>query len=392
MGVHKQTSTGPYQGEPIRVLFVVDSLNVGGTESQVAQVASRLHGDQYRLTLACLHATGPLLAVVQNAGIPVVEFSPKGSLISLSGAQQYLRLRRFIRRERFHVVHAHDLWSNLLAVPAAYLARAPVIISSRRDLGHLPWYTPTRIRVLRWIQGLSDVVIANSDGVRNFVVAKHGLPAARVRVLHNAVDYQRFASAHGDRAKLFATLDAQQILVAVLANMRTPVKGHAELVAAAREVCGEFAMVKFLLIGEGGLQPAIDQQIRERGLEKHFMFLGHRDDVAEVLRCCDFSVFPSKAEGFPNAVLESMAAGLPVVATQIESIREIIRDGEHGLLVPPGDAGALAQAILRLLRSRELARGLARAGQERVAREFSYDRLLSGLRSLYGELLGDRAG
>ncbi len=371
----------------IRVFYMVDSLNVGGTESQMVKVACRLKAAGYRVTVGCLRAQGPLLEVLRDAGIQVVGFPPRRSLLSLSGAYQLLRLTRFIRRRRFAVVHTHDLWSNLLGVPAAWLAGTPAVVSSRRDLAHLSWYTDCRTRVIRVVQGLSTCIVANSAAIREFLVRKDGFHPSRIHVIHNGVELQRFADARSDREKLFPALDGCHKLVAVIANMRNPVKGHAYLVEAARTICRVFPKTRFLLIGEGEERPKIEAQIQEARLTENFIFLGHRGDVPELLKCCDLSILPSLAEGLPNAVLEAMAAGLPVVATHVGGTPEIVEHGVSGLLVPPRNPEALAQSVLGLLQDIGLAKKLARAGQQRVQSQFSFDRLFSDLDTLYTELL-----
>jgi glycosyltransferase involved in cell wall biosynthesis len=314
---------------------VVDSFDVGGTESQVAQTARRLNGGRFEVTVACLRARGPLLDLVCDAEIPVVEFDPGGSLLSWRGLKQYRGLLRFIRRRRFHVVHAHDLWSNLLAVPSAWAAGTPVIISSRRDLGHLlPWYTPWRRRIILRIQMLCTVILANSEAVRDHLVT-WGLPPDRIRVIQNGVDYQEFADAARDRSKVFPGLSPSAKVVAVVANMRSLVKGHEDLIEAARILRDEGQEAHFALIGEGELQPELERRIQSLGLTTRFTFLGRRRDVPEVLAVCDLAALPSRAEGFPNALLEYMACGLPTVATRVGGCVEIIEDGRHGPVGPP---------------------------------------------------------
>jgi glycosyltransferase involved in cell wall biosynthesis len=161
------------------------------------------------------------------------------------------------------------------------------------------------------------------------------------------------------------------------------VKGHACLIEAARIVCRAVPSAKFVLVGDGAERPKLEQQVGQAGLEKNFLFLGLRQDVPELLACCDLSVLPSEAEGLPNSVLESMAAGLPVVATRVGGTPEIIIDGVNGLLVPPRNPPALADAILRVLQDADLARRLSRTGQARMRTRFSYDRLIAQLEQLY---------
>ena len=366
-----------------RVLYLVDTLNVGGTETQTVQAALRLRSMSHHVTVGCLRAEGPLLEILQQAGIPVVEFRKKKTLLSFNGVYQLMRLALFLRRGQFHVIHAHDLWANLLGVPAGWLARTPVIISSRRYLADLDWYTPWRSKTIRAIYRLSTHVIVNSASVQQLLVERDELPPEKTHVIYNGVDVDRFAGARRDREGLLGSLGSGSKFIAVVANMYSRIKGHACLIEAARIVCRAVPRAKFVLIGDGAERPKLEQQVRQAGLEENFLFLGRRQDVPDLLACCDLSVLPSEAEAMPNSVLESMAAGLPVVATRVGGTPEIIVDGVDGLLVPPRNAPAIADAILRVLRDADLARRLSRTGQARMRTHFSYDRLIAQLEQLY---------
>ena len=370
-----------------RVLHLVDTLNVGGTEKQLAQVVLRMHAAGSDVVVGCLRAEGPLLQVLREAGIPVVEFRKEKTLLSFNGVRQLLRLAAYLRSEKFDVMHAHDLWASLLGVPAARFARTPVIISSRRYLADLDWYTPWRNRVIRLIYRLSTRVVVNSRAVQERLVVRDRLPAKKVPVLYNAVDVERFGGARRNRAKLLPNIPERATVIAVLANMYSRVKGHACLISAARIVCASRPDVLFLLIGDGTERPALEALSREAGLDKNVVFIGSRTDVPELLACCDLSVLPSDAEGFPNALLESMSAGLAVVATAAGGSKEIIQNGTNGLLAPPGNPEALAFAILRVIRDPRLAKDLARAGREHVKTHFSFERLLAEMDQLYKEHL-----
>ena len=367
----------------MRVLYLVDTLNVGGTETQLVETALRLNCPSCRVTVGCLRAEGPLLEVLQQAGIPVIEFRKGKTLLSVNGVRQLLRLTWFLRRGRFHVVHAYDLWANLLGVPAAWLARTPTIISSRRYLADLDWYSFWRNKIVRALYSLSSRVVVNSLTVRNLLVKRDGIPLHKIEVVYNAVNVDRFASARRDRVGLLPGIRSRSKVIGVLANMFR-VKGHNHLITAAHAVCSIFPETVFLLIGDGPERSKLEQYVKALGLEKNVLFLGYRKDTPELLACCDLSVLPSESEGFPNSLLESMAAGLPVVATSVGGNPEIIEDGVNGLLVPPKDPRALSSSILRVLKDSELARRLARAGQERMRAEFSFDRLIAELKQLYG--------
>jgi glycosyltransferase involved in cell wall biosynthesis len=364
---------------------MVTSLEVGGSEHQMVEVASRQSARGYRVIVGCLSSKGSFIEVFRRAGICVIEFNPKGGLFRPRGIFQLLRLTWFLLKHPFDIVQTHDLYSTLLGVPAAWLARVPLILSCRRDLSHWWWYTPHRRRFLRHIQNRSSYVIANSQAVRDFLIEKDGFDPDLIRVIRNGVDLERFTNVHRDPQELFPHLSPESKLVAVVANMHFESKGHTDLLHAATVVSREFRTVKFLLIGDGAERARLEVMTAELGLGETVLFLGRRNDVPRLLACCDLFVLPSSAEGLPNSVLEAMAAGLPVVATRVGGIPEIIDDGTSGLLVAPRDPQSLAAAILQLLANEEFARQLARAARDRACTQFGFDRLLSELDSLYSE-------
>ena len=372
-----------------KIFFLLDSLNMGGTETQAVELAMRLGPERYEVTLGCLRARGPLLEKLAAHPLVVREFYPEGGVDSLRGFYQMLRLARFLRRERFQIVHTHDLYSNLLGIPAAFIARVPVIISSQRDLAHFGVYRTGRRVWLRRIQRLSTAVLTNANAVRQAILEETHFPEQRVRVIYNGVDLSRFARECRDRSWIRHNTEREKWIVLV-GNMHSDVKGHPELIDAAKEVTQQFPEVRFLLVGDGIQREEFEAQVARLGLKERFEFLGLRDDVPRILSCCDVAVSPSKAEGLPNAVLEYLAAGLPTVATRVGGNVEIIQDGKNGLLVSPNDSSELAGALLRLLRDPAFAAELGRNGREFVASQFSFERLVENTDEFYSELLRSR--
>ena len=372
-----------------RVFFLVDSLELGGTESQAAALALGLSQLQYAVTVGCLRARGPLLIRLQEAQIPVIEFHPPGGLDSIPGLYRLLCLSWFLRRGRFDIVHTHDLWSNLMGVPAALLARVPVVISSQRDLSHLPFYRTWRRRLLRSVQGLCDVLVTNASAIRDQLVGEEHFPPEKVRVVQNGVDLRRCSASMGDgRASVRYASSGKRIVL--VGNMTSDVKGHPWLIRAAPAVLREYPDTHFVLVGDGEQRPNFERTVADLGLTKHFSFLGQRHDIPSVLSSCDIAVLPSRLEGLPNAVLEYMAAALPTVASNVGGNVEIVKDGVTGLLVPSENTDALAAALLQLLRDPGLAARLGTNGREYVRQNFSFEKLVERIDDLYSELLRAR--
>ena len=369
-----------------KVFYLVDSLNVGGTETQAVELALRLPTAEYEIVMGCLRAEGPLLERLKGSAVSVREFHPAGGLDSPSGLWEVARLAAYLRRERFDVVHTHDLWSNLMGVTAARLAGVPAIISSRRDLAHFDWYQGKRRHWLRRIQNLSGVVLANATPIRDALIAEDGFAPEKLRVIHNGVDTAKFQRAKSDRERLFPAASNEKLVVLV-GNMHSDVKGQGWLIDAAPGVLREFPEVRFVFAGDGELRPQFEARAAKLRLASKFMFLGRRSDIPEILASCDIAVLPSRAEGLPNAVLEYMAAGLPTIATRVGGNAELVQDGVTGLLVPAENADTLADALLRLLRNPEQARQIASQGQRFAVENFSFERLIREVDEMYTELL-----
>jgi len=376
----------PSSGRRRKVFYLLDSLNIGGTETQAVELAVRMPTSEYEITLGCLTARGPLLERLKGSDVRIEEFHPKGGLDSPTGFYEMLRLAAYLQRERFDVVHAHDLWSNLMGVPAARLARVPAIISSQRDLSHFDWYRGMKRKALRTIQGMSSVLLANATPIRDALIAEDRFPSAKLRVVHNGVDTTRFQRGRRDRERLFPGLDRGKLVVLV-GNMHSDVKGHPWLIEAAPNVLKEFPDTRFILAGDGEARKDFERQARDRGLDSTFVFLGCRSDVADILASCDIGVLPSKAEGLSNAVLEYMAAELPTIVSRVGGNPELVHDGVTGLLIPPQDSQALEAALLRLLRDENFARRMAEAGRRVATQDYSFERLVREVDALYTELL-----
>lgn len=374
-----------------KVFYLVDSLHVGGTETQAVELALRMPSSEYEITLGCLSAQGPLLEKLKESAVVVREFHPNGGIDSPSGFYELARLTAFLRRGKFDVVHTHDLWSNLMGVPAARLAGVPAIVSSRRDLGHFDWYEGRKRVWLRRIQNLSNVVLANATPIRDALIAEDGFAPEKLRVIHNGVDTEKFRRGRRDRERLFPEAGSQKLVVLV-GNMHSDVKGHSWLISAAPAVLREFPETRFVFAGDGAERRQFEDQVANLGLTKQFIFMGRRSDIPDVLASCDIAVLPSKAEGLPNAILEYMAAGLPTIASRVGGNPELVQDGVTGLLVPPQDVEGLSRALLQVLRDPELARRIASNGQHLATENYSFDRLIREVDALYTELLERHQG
>jgi glycosyltransferase involved in cell wall biosynthesis len=265
----------------------------------------------------------------------------------------------------------------------------PVVIASIRDLGL--YQTPMQKRVQRYACRMADCVIVNAEAVKSWLVSE-GYDAARIVVIHNGVNLTRFsAPAEPDRVRQEFGLDPGVPLVAVASRL-SRLKGLEPFLEAAASVSRQSADARFLVIGEAAPhdQPYLAELktlAARLGLGDRVIFTGLRSDVPRLIAGVNVAVMPSLNEALSNALLESMASGAPVVATRVGGTPEALVDGENGLLVPPGDAAALATAITRLLDAPELAARLGRAARQSIADRFSIERMTASTEDLYRRLL-----
>jgi len=360
------------------VLLLGDTLNFGGTEGQFVEVACGLAAAGWPVDVACMRAEGPLRARLERAGLAPWSYGP-GSLKSPQAIGAVRGLARHLRARRVRIVHCFDFYSNLLGVAAGRLARVPVVIASQRDLGNLrPWHQQ---RLHTAMLGMATHVLVNSEAIAERLERTRAARAGRVSVILNGVDLARFAPA--DRA----VSQPGAPVVVTLANLR-PEKGLHQLVDAAHLVRQRLPAVRFEIWGEGVLRPALEEQVRRKALTETVRFQGTTREPQDVLRRCDVFVLPSLSEACSNVLMEALATGLPVVATRVGGNPGLVEDGRSGLLVPPGNPAALAEAIVQILQDQVVAARLAVGARARAVDQFAMSRMLERLQSFYRRVLG----
>lgn len=378
-----QRDTG--RNTPAVAAQLVNCLGLGGTERQLVEHVRRLDGARYAPLVACLQKKGELLGELRDLGIDPPEFHLRGSLVQPNTAVQVLRLAGLLRDRGAALLHCHDFYSNLVGFAAARAAGVPVVVS-RRDLG--VWIGPRQARLLRFVTARADRVLCNAYAVRDQLLDREGIDPARIVVVPNGLDTRRFdAEAARPVQPGIAALDGGRPTVVLVGNMKHAIKGHADLLAAAALVLRDHPDVRFVLVGDGALRAGLEADARAAGIAHAIVFAGRRTDVAAVLARATIAVSASHTEGLSNAVMEGMAAGLPVVATAVGGTVELVRDGRSGFLVPRSDPAMLAQRIGQLVAKPELARQLGRRGRQRIEEEFSTARLADRMSALYDQLL-----
>lgn len=370
------------------VLFIIDSFEQGGSERQALQLLRQLHqSGRCRVYIACLQNRGSLRVDADQLGLGDIHEYALTSFYDLNFARQIRRVVCFIREKKIDVVHTHCFYTNIFGMTGGFLARVPARVTSKGETDG--FRTPMQKRAERMAFRLAHRVIANCHVVENQLI-KEGVDPARIIQHYNGLDMERLKVRSGLRREevlaAFA-LPANRRYVSIVANLRNPVKDHPMFLRAAARVRARVSDAAFAIAGEGELMEGLRKLAAELGIEKDVFFIGRCDNVANLLFASDVGVLSSKAEGFANAILEYMAAGLPVVATDVGGAREAIAEDETGYLVPSGGDEKMAGRIINLLNSPERARSMGERGKLIVAEKFSCDRHLQNTLELYDELL-----
>jgi glycosyltransferase involved in cell wall biosynthesis len=345
------------------------SFEPGGTERQMIELLRRLDPSRWSAHVACFHARGAWFNRMAEAAASVVEF-PITSFRRPDTSRHLWAFARWCREHRIAVVHTTELYSNIFGLPGAALAGVPVRIGNRREIN--PDKSAAQIALQRAAYSCASLVVANSRAAADRLLRER-VPARKIAVVANGLDFQHFQP----RAD-----NGRPRKVVVVANLRLE-KGHDVLIDAAVDVLGQFPDAEFEIVGGGPELERLVARTETRGIRRAFTFLGHREDVAARLAAADIFVLPSRSEAFPNAVLEAMAAGLPIVASGVGGICELIDDNRTGLLVPAGQSDALADRIGRVMTEPALAARLGHAARVEAEARYPFDRMVAAFDALY---------
>ncbi len=344
--------------------------------------AEHLDPSRVELSVVSLQKDGPLRARYDALGVPMTHW-PVAGVARPSTISRGWAFSRFVREGGFDVVHCHDVYTNILFAPFARLAGTTSVIASRR------WWTEVprdALRVLnRWAYRSAHRVLANSESVGRLLVEREGVPASRLVIVPNFVDDDAFDEPDPRfvaQARAELGLGAEHQVVGIIANLR-PIKQHAFLLDAIGRIASAWPMLRVVFVGEGSTRAELERQASALGIANRVIFAGTRPHSPSYHQTFDISTLVSRGEGFPNSVVEAMAAAKPVVATGVGGIVDAVVDGETGTLVSSGDVDHLARAIDALLRDPSRARAMGEAGRRRAMSLYRSESVLERLYQLY---------
>ena len=366
---------------PVRIAYCIDTMHIGGTELNALRTAERLDRSRFEISVISLQPEGPLAERYRAAGIPVHPYRLT-SLYAADSVRQGMRLMRWLRRERIEILHCHDLYANLFAAPCGRVARVRTVITSRRWLHALP---SRQLEIAnRLVFRVGHWVLVNSPAVARSVVTRDGVRPDKVITLSNFVGEGAFAPPlpsmkHAIRAELGIPADA--FVVGCIARL-APVKDHATLLVAISALCRRWPQLHLMLVGDGESRAALEAQATQLGIGERVHFAGFRPNEPNLHHVFDISVLTSLSEGFPNSLVEAMAAGRPVVATAVGGNADAVRP-ETGFLVSVGASAQLASAIERLISDDTLRERMGAAARDVAQEEYHAGSVIPRLEQLY---------
>lgn len=372
---------------PVRVLSLVKGLGPGGAERLLVSVAAVRNPSAFELDAAYLLPwKRHLVAELGSHGVRIHRLSARGQL----DPRWPLALRRLLMSRRYDVVHAH---SPLLAVAARLVVRTvrrsarPMLITTEHNSWSSHALVTRFMNAATWT--LDDAHLVVSEDVRDSLWPRSRKIRAEVLIHGTALAAIQGAASERAAARRGLGVADNEILIGTVANFRSQ-KGYPDLLTAARMVVDSHEGVRFVAVGQGPQEHDVRALHAGLGLGDRFQLLGYRADVPRILAACDVFVMASRYEGLPVALMEALAAGLPVVATDVAGVREVVRNGAEGALVPSGQPELLANALLAVVSDPECRRRMASAAAERAC-DFDIRRTVGRLEELYCQLAAARS-
>jgi sugar transferase (PEP-CTERM/EpsH1 system associated) len=370
-------------GNKINIIFVNYSLDVGGIETLILELSRKLNPDRFHLEICAFSEGGNLQNEFEASGIPVHIIRKKAG-IDLGAP---LKLARLFKERRIDIAHTQNRSSWLYAVIAARITRVFLVHTVHSNVDFKNPH-PRRWMILqRYLAKFTDQIIAVSNSNAGFLTEKQNIPDRKIRVIYNGIIpelYDRPCDTKLKKQEL--SIGEGDLIIGNVARFSPP-KDHETLIRAFKSISQTIPSARLLLVGDGPLENTIRGLVNALDLNAKVKFLGSRRDIPELLKIFDVFTLSSFREGFSVAILEAMAAGLPVVATNVAGNPEAVINEETGLIVPPKNPEALARAICRLLLNGEEARRMGEKGRKRVKEHFSLEKMVKEYEDVYDSLM-----
>lgn len=377
----------------IKVMLIISNLEFGGAQRQLVELANNLSRDDFDVMVCSLSQYIPL-----GSGLDL----PDEKVVIIQKKSKYdisvvFRLSKVLRENKVDVLHAFLFDAEIAARIASAMAGVAVMVGSERNSNYR--IKRNQMVAYRLTKNLRDVCIANSRAGAEFNAQELGYPEKHYAVVRNGVDINRFQAGNGGQLRESLGISQDQFVIGMFASFKEQ-KNHGMLFHAVKELISTDRNFRVVLLGEelhGGAQGTttyvqkIHELVGRLGIRDYCLFVGNQDDVEAYYRICDVTVLPSKFEGTPNVVLESMASGVPVIVTAVSDNNEIVEHGKSGYVVDVGDEAGLARYLQLLMEDRELSANMGSEARRRAVELFSSAQLASSTGEVYKTALEQRS-
>jgi len=361
----------------IKVLQLVEGFNFGGAETKLLELVKHMDKERFETTVISLGLGNEIEELFKQLDCRVMTFQRKRQF----DFKLLRRVTNFIREEKIDIVMTTLFYADVLGALAGRKGGAKGVFSWE-TISSPKWLVPHRFWSYRYAIRKADRVISVSNATAEWLVQKRKVSPDKVIIIPYGVNLQKFNPQKKSVSRADIGVAETDLVIGQVSRLNEQ-KGHTYLIDAAPAIVKAAPNVKFVLVGDGPLRGQIEEKIKAKKLQDHFILLGFRQDVPELLPLFDVFALPSLYEGLPNVVLEAMACGLPVVATPVDGTKEAVVDKDTGFLVPVADIEALAQRLLEILLNSSLKSELGEAGRKRVEANFSLQGQVKKFEDLY---------
>jgi len=366
----------------INIMQIVHDLNFGGMQRVVVDLCRNLNPDKFNLSVCCLEELGPNAKEIENREIPVFLVKKKiGFDYTLP-----VRLRKLFLSQNVHIVHTHGINPFFYGTIAAKLSKDIKAIQTDHARGVFP-VSKKEMLSERILSFWADIIIAVSEGIKDDLTKYVRINPNKIKVIYNGIDGSKFRVKINKKKKREELGIAEDYFVIGIGVRLSAQKGLHYLVEAAYILSKSFPKFKLIIIGDGELREELETLAKEKGIADKVIFTGYRNDIAELLQIIDIYSLPSLWEGHPLVLLEAMAAGKPIVASDIPGNRETVVHGKTGLLVPPQRSTELASALLKLLENNDLRLRMGHMGFRFFEDRFVTSRMVREYQVVFEETL-----
>ncbi len=368
----------------IHILHVVDGFRMGGAEYKLWELIEKTDRQKFEVALVNVGPMGPLEKKFKDLNVDFFDLQRKHRFDFLP----FLKLYIIIRKLKVDIIQTTLFWADFIGALVGTIARVKAIIS---------WETVTHSGIYyhgqlqrkygyRFAMNFCDKIIAVSAQVKQSLKQYPGLNSQKVEVIHYGVDLERFrplSAANKAKKRCEINLPGDAFVIIVVGRLE-PQKGHKDLVEAVKPLIQRNNKLYVIFVGDGSQRSALENQVGENGLNENIRFFGRREDICDILNSADLFCLPSIAgEGLPNAILEAMACGVPVVATDVGGSLEVVTNGVNGFIVPFGDIAQLRASISKLVNDNNLLNQQSIAARKTVINQFSLDKQIENFKNLY---------